>query len=29
MEAIIGIVLLLIVWAVVLAGSIIFNQNVK
>jgi hypothetical protein len=29
MEAIIGIALLLVVWGVVLAGSIYFNQNVK
>ena len=29
MEAIIGIAFLLIVWAVVLGGSVYFNQNVK
>ena len=29
MEAIIGIVLMLIVWGIVLAGSIYFNKNVQ
>jgi hypothetical protein len=29
MEAIIGIVLMLIVWGIVLAGSIYFNENVQ